>query len=102
MKAPTVRVDTSTRCSRCKRWFGGMATYERHRKGSKCLDPATIVDEHGQPVMAPMQSRHPAVYWGLRHAPRIEGELTLVPLDHDQEKPTLPLTRRRSARRTRV
>lgn len=29
-------------CFSCRRVFGGVSGFDKHRKGNKCLDPATL------------------------------------------------------------
>ncbi|MEB3367392.1 FDXHR family putative zinc-binding protein [Saccharopolyspora mangrovi] len=38
-------------CSGCHRTFSGLGLFDRHRRYSKCVDPATVRTENGEPVM---------------------------------------------------
>jgi hypothetical protein len=41
--APT---PSQAQCATCKRTFGGVGLFDRHRKGGRCSDPATIPQAH--------------------------------------------------------
>ena len=45
----------SMQCSGCKRYFSGLAFFDKHRKptptNGKCLDPADITLLNGEPAM---------------------------------------------------
>lgn len=50
---------TAGHCTGCHRTFSGIAAFDRHRTGShaggtrRCLDPATVVNERGEPQLVP-------------------------------------------------
>lgn len=45
----------SMQCSGCRRYFSGLAFFDRHRKptptSGKCLDPAGLTLQNGEPAM---------------------------------------------------
>ena len=49
-------------CPTCHRHFGSVSGFDRHRVNGKCLDPGTLTDRHGNPVLEQRHGPH-GVTW---------------------------------------
>jgi hypothetical protein len=46
-------------CAACHRTFSGYRAFDIHRTGSRCNDPASLLDIHGEPRLVPIARQ----YW---------------------------------------
>ncbi len=42
-------------CGTCCRHFSTVANFDRHRVDGRCVDPASLTDRHGQPLLRPVE-----------------------------------------------